>query len=102
MKDALADLQKLYAEGVIDPEFGVKDAVKVSENVNAGKVGMFYGYFWNCSSGWLQDGKMNDPSIDWIAVPILSIDDEPAKPWFPLQPPITPWSARTAPTPRRQ
>lgn len=54
MKDALADLQKLYAEGVIDPEFGVKDAVKVSENVNAGKVGMFYGYFWNCSSGWLQ------------------------------------------------
>ena len=84
MKDALADLQKLYAEGVIDPEFGVKDAVKVSENVNAGKVGMFYGYFWNCSSGWLQDGQMNDPSIDWIAVPILSIDDEPAKAMVPF------------------
>lgn len=84
MKEALAELQKLYAEGVIDPEFGVKDAVKVSENVNAGKVGMFYGYFWTCASGWLQDGKISDPDIDWIAVPIQSIDDEPAKAMAPF------------------
>lgn len=84
MKGALAELQKLYAEGVIDPEFGVKDAVKVSENVNAGKVGMFYGYFWTCASGWLQDGKMNDPSIDWVAVPIQSIDGAPAKAMAPF------------------
>jgi len=84
MKEALTELQKLYAEGVIDPEFGVKDAVKVSENVNAGKVGMFYGYFWNCASGWLQDGKMNDPSIDWIAVPIQSIDETPASAMAPF------------------
>lgn len=84
MKNALEELQKLYAEGVIDPEFGVKDAIKVSENVNAGKVGMFYGYFWNCASGWLQDGKANDPSIDWIAVPIESIDGTPAKAMAPF------------------
>ena len=84
MKEALSELQKLYSEGVIDPEFGVKDAVKVSENVNAGKIGMFYGYFWNCASGWLQDGKMNNPDIDWIPVPIQSIDDKPAKVMVPF------------------
>lgn len=84
MKNALAELQSLYAEGVIDPEFGVKDAVKVSEDANSGKVGMFYGYFWNCASGWLQDGKVNDPSIDWVAVPISSIDSEPASAMAPF------------------
>ena len=78
MKVALAELQSLYKEGVIDPEFGVKDAIKLSEEANGGKVGMLYGYFWNCASGWLQDGKVNDPSIDWIAVPITSADDAAA------------------------
>lgn len=84
MKTALLELQSLYAEGVIDPEFGVKDATKVSENVNAGKVGMFYGYFWNCASGWLQDGKMNSPEIEWIAVPVMSIDEEAASAMAPF------------------
>ena len=84
MKNALAELQSLYAEGAIDPEFGVKDAVKVSEDANSGKVGMFYGYFWNCASGWLQDGKVNDPSIDWVAVPISSIDSKPASAMAPF------------------
>ncbi len=84
MKEALAELQKLYRENVIDPEFGVKDGVKLGEDANSGKIGMFYGYFWNCASGWLQDGKVNNPDIDWIAVPILSIDDEPAKAMVPF------------------
>lgn len=84
MKEALAELQSLYLEKVIDPEFGVKDGVKLGQDANSGKIGMFYGYFWNCASGWLQDGKVNDPSIDWIAVPILSIDEEPAKAMAPF------------------
>ncbi len=84
MKAALEELQRLYAEGVIDAEFGVKDAVKVSEDVNNGKVGMFYGYFWNCASGWLQDGKINNPEADWVAVPIVSIDDTPASAMAPF------------------
>ncbi len=84
MKAALAELQQLYAEGVIDAEFGVKDAVKVSEDVNNGRIGMFYGYFWNCASGWLQDGKISNPDSDWVAVPILSIDDTPASAMAPF------------------
>ena len=84
MKAALAELQALYTEGVIDEEFGVKDAVKVSEDANSGKIGMFYGYFWNCASGWLQEGKINNPDSEWIAVPITSIDEDPARAMAPF------------------
>lgn len=79
MKEALEELQKLYAEGVIDMEFGVKDAAKVSEDVNSGKAGMLYGYFWNAGSGWLQDGVVNSGGVEWKAFPILSVDEEPAQ-----------------------
>ena len=82
MKNALLELQSLYKEGVIDMEFGVKDASKVSEDVNAGKAGMLYGYFWN--SGWLQDGVINDSEADWKAFPILSADDQAAKVMIPF------------------
>ena len=84
MKEALSQLQALYKEGVIDIEFGVKDASKVSEDVNASKVGMLYGCFWNCGNGWLQDGVVNDPTVEWKAYPIMSIDDEPAKAMVPF------------------
>lgn len=84
MKDALAELQKLYSEGVLDPEFGVKDAFKISEEANGGKIGMFYGYFWNCASGWLQDGKVANPDLEWVAVPITSIDGTTASAMAPF------------------
>lgn len=84
MKAALEELQKLYAENVIDMEFGVKDASKVSEDVNSGKIGMLYGYFWNCGAGWMQDGVVNDPEVEWKAYPIMSIDEEPAKVMAPF------------------
>lgn len=84
MKAALEELQKLYAENVIDMEFGVKDASKVSEDVNSGKIGMLYGYFWNCGAGWMQDGVVNDPEVEWKAYPIMSIDEEPAKVMVPF------------------
>lgn len=82
MKNALLELQSLYQEGVIDMEFGVKDASKVSEDVNAGKAGMLYGYFWN--SGWLQDGVINDNKAEWKAFPITSVDEQAAKVMIPF------------------
>ena len=88
MKAALEELQKLYAENVIDMEFGVKDASKVSEDVNSGKIGMLYGYFWNCGAGWMQDGVVNDPEVEWKAYPIMSIDEEPAKVMAPFATPM--------------
>lgn len=82
MKDALAALQTLYSEGVIDPEFGVKDASKVSEDINSGKIGMFYGYFWNAA--WISSSVVNDPSVSWLILPIGSADSEPASAMVPF------------------
>lgn len=82
MKTALAALQDLYKSGAIDPEFGVKDASKVSEDVNAGKIGMFYGYFWNAY--WIQASVVNDPTVEWAIVPITSADSNPAKVMVPF------------------
>lgn len=84
MKEALKQLQALYKDGAIDMEFGVKDAPKVSEDVNSGKAGMLYGYFWNCGSGWLQDGVVSNPDAKWQPFAIVSSDDAPAKVMAPF------------------
>ncbi|GGG79028.1 extracellular solute-binding protein [Paenibacillus radicis (ex Gao et al. 2016)] len=82
MKQALQKLQEMYATGVLNKEFGTRDASKVNEDANAGKVGMFFGFFWN--SGWLQDGKTNNPDMEWKAIEIPSIDGEAAKSQVPF------------------
>lgn len=63
MKTALASLKDMFSKGYIDPEYGVKDAFKVSANVGEGKIGMFYGLFWNM--GWLSDAKKANPDMTW-------------------------------------
>ncbi|HZG86277.1 extracellular solute-binding protein [Paenibacillus sp.] len=82
MKAALAQLQEMYKNGLIDKEFGVKDESKEAELANAGKLGMGYGMMWNTL--WpLNDGRKNDPNTDWQAYPIVSADGNPAKPQTP-------------------
>ncbi len=76
MKTALLKLKDMFNAGQIDKEFGIKPWFKVNEEANAGKVGMFYGYFW--AVGLLADGKIKNPDMEWTAYPILSIDDNPA------------------------
>ena len=65
-KDALAALQEMYAKGYIDPEFGVKDATKVGEDVSAGRAGMMFGNFWNMA--WINDAKVANPDFEWVPV----------------------------------
>ncbi|CAK4858057.1 unnamed protein product [Aphanomyces euteiches] len=84
MKIALAKLHDLYAAGQIDKEFGTKDAGKVKEAANAGKLGMLYGYFWNIGAGWLQDGKVANPAAEWTPYTIPSIDGQPANAQVPF------------------
>ncbi len=43
-KQALQTLQDMYLEGLIDPEFGVKDASALVEDITSSKIGMFFGY----------------------------------------------------------
>lgn len=79
MKQALKQLQDMYKDGLIDPEFGVKDVTKENELLAGDKIGVVYGPFW--LSGWplvtsaIQDGKL---AQDWWPYPIVSIDDKPA------------------------
>jgi putative aldouronate transport system substrate-binding protein len=82
MKQALQKLQDLFKSGQINQEFGTRDATKVSEDANAGKVGMLYGYFWN--SGWLQNGKLQDPEAEWTPYALPSVDQEAAKAQVPF------------------
>lgn len=79
MKEALAKLRELFAEDLIDVEFGVKDWKKVGEDIAAGKVGLFYG---REGLPWMsaKDAIVNNPQADWICVPIVSADGQPAKP----------------------
>ena len=79
MKDALAQLNKMYQDGLIDPEFGVKDTVKLSEDISAGKVGMFYG-LEGMPWGACKSNIETNPDADWQCYPIVSATSEPARP----------------------
>lgn len=79
MKTVLAKLQEMYKKGQIDREFGVKDTGKAAEFAAAGKVGVHFGQMWNPL--WpLVDNKKNDPNAEWQSYPLMSIDDQPARP----------------------
>jgi len=77
MKNALQDLQSLYKDGAIDPEFIVKDGGKTIEAIVAGKVGIINGphYFGQ----FIHQLKVRDPNSDWTPYALPSIDSEPAK-----------------------
>lgn len=47
----------------LHPEFGVKDANKVNEDVGAGRFGMMFGDFWNMA--WINDVKVKNPDFEW-------------------------------------
>ncbi|UUZ78730.1 extracellular solute-binding protein [Paenibacillus sp. P26] len=78
-KAALLKLQDMYKAGLLDKEFGVKDGNKTAEDAVAGKVGLYYGAMWNPINP-LQKGKDLDPSMEWKAYPIVSVDSSPARP----------------------
>jgi len=78
VKTALTKLQELYAAGIIDPEFGVKDTPKALEGISNGKVGLFFGYGWSMY-GPLGDVVRKTPEADWIAYPIPTTDGAPLK-----------------------
>ncbi|WP_110931886.1 extracellular solute-binding protein [Paenibacillus bouchesdurhonensis] len=79
VKDALQQLQDLYAQGMLDREFGVKDRAKVTESVASGKVGLFYGSM-SAPLSIIQQNVDNDPNAEWKAIPLVSVDDKKATP----------------------
>jgi putative aldouronate transport system substrate-binding protein len=78
MHAALLALQKMYADGQLDREFGVKDINQVTETIAKGKVGMEFGVWWNPYHP-LNLSQANHPDAYWSAFAIPSIDSTPAK-----------------------
>ncbi len=80
-KNALAALQGMYKDGLIDPEFGVKDADKAGQEMLAGRYGIQYGSWWNPDYP-LATSKVTNPNADWVPLLGLSADDKPVKPGY--------------------
>ncbi|MFC3800805.1 extracellular solute-binding protein [Cohnella sp. GCM10012308] len=79
MKTALESLGQLFGSGEMDKEFVVKDYVQGNDPIIQGKAGIFYGFFY--SGGFpLQNLISADPKSEWKSYPILSADDQPARP----------------------
>jgi putative aldouronate transport system substrate-binding protein len=80
MKEALKSLQSLYAKGVLDKEFVAKGLGKVVEDsLTTGKAGIAFGAWWN--PNWpLVFGVKAIDGLDWVAYPLPSVDNQPAKP----------------------
>lgn len=77
VKSALKALQEMYKSGQLDPEFGLKDGVKMKKMIATGKVGMFYGEQWG--SFVAQASRENFPESQWQAFPIVSANGEQPK-----------------------
>ena len=77
VKDALAALRAMHADGQLDPEWPVKDGAKANEAFARNAVGISYGGHW-ISYDFLP-GWENDNSIDWSVYPQPGVDGTPPK-----------------------
>lgn len=83
IKVALAQLAKMYKSGELDKDFGVKNASKVAESIVNDRVGLLFGPSW--ASQWpLQDNKKKNPSAEWRAYPIPSVNGGDASVQMPF------------------
>lgn len=87
IRNALAFVNKLYNEELVEQDFAVKNLVKASELSASGKAGIQYGAVWNAM--WpLQSSVDNDSNANWIPVAIPSATGKPGRPQVKLN---IPW-----------
>ncbi len=69
MKEALAELRKLYEEGLISKEFYTELDGNVTSDITAGKIGIVSG-MWHAASYPLQSSVSNayTPDAEWISI----------------------------------
>ncbi|CAH8705259.1 extracellular solute-binding protein [Paenibacillus thiaminolyticus] len=68
MKDALAFMRGLVAEGLIDPLFPIQTQRGLERQVIDGRIGLFTGT-WYDTRGVLEKSAARDPQADWITLP---------------------------------
>lgn len=77
MKTALAAMQKAYKEGLIDPEFTMKDPDKATEYMINNRAGITFGVWWAdlyLEKGVAKNGKQVQ---EWEPMLVPSIDSNP-------------------------
>jgi putative aldouronate transport system substrate-binding protein len=79
MRDVLSILQEWYKQGVIDPEFAVKDLSRVGQDIQNGKVGIVFGPFHYPL--WPLKGSLEkNAEADWLVEPIPTLDGSKPRP----------------------
>ena len=69
MKEVLAVYRDLYAGGLIDPEFPVKDGGASAPALTNSKVGIIIGDFW--LESWPLNSLFEREGVDWELYPVL-------------------------------
>ncbi|MFC3343314.1 extracellular solute-binding protein [Paenibacillus abyssi] len=64
-KEALAYLNTLYEEGLLDPEFPINRNKSLEQKIVSGKVGL-YSATWYDTRGPIALNKSRDPNAEWI------------------------------------
>ena len=77
-KAALEVVSKMYADGLIDPEFAVNDNSAAVQQVASGKCGVVIGAVWDTNSV-LYTSNDEDPNADWHALPMVGLDGPTTK-----------------------
>ena len=73
MRDALEMLQKMYKEGILDPEYVAMDSNKMTEAVVGGKAGIVLGEWW--VPAWpLNLSIDNNSDARWKAINLVSAE----------------------------
>lgn len=76
-KEVLAWLNKLYNEGLLDPNFSTIDSATVTSNMLTGKSGASEGAAGSCLSSWLTANKDEDYSLAGITSLVAKKGDIP-------------------------
>ena len=78
MKDALAWLRDLYAQGILDPQYGTRSSSDINELLTNGQLGIFVGP-WSFSTALKSIHEMN-PEADFLS---YNLDNGSGKVNFP-------------------
>jgi putative aldouronate transport system substrate-binding protein len=74
MKEALAYLNKLYSEKLLEPEFGIIASKQIEAKVSSGKVGAYTGHL-NLTDFYTSIMKKDFPNAQMIPIPPLTGPD---------------------------
>ncbi|MDR1904938.1 MAG: extracellular solute-binding protein [Treponema sp.] len=74
IKELLTLMRQMYAEGLFDKEFAIKDVNKAAQDIAADKVGIYSGPFW-APLFPLMMSVQNNPSADWVVSPLMANKD---------------------------